>query len=262
MQLILVPYYASHKFKRWEKDVYKVGKIEYKDQLFDVGYTMGHIAAVFTIILLLSTAVPLLLPFGAIFFLTRFTVDKYNLIYVYPKNYQSYEGKSRHKLPIFLLVAVTLYLFIMGCIFISSTLHWSSYTIVFTFAVLGAMFILWFLKRPDRRLERKKRSRETILRDSLSVGKRLEGSTSRTRSNSSMFSRSSDSIEIPKDVAEKLQSIYHPCEKMFPTQRTAPRRRSKKTTPFYPLGDGATPENRKSGSFNETMGSRRNPLTP
>lgn len=45
---------------------------------------MSHTAAVFTMIMMLNLAVPIILPFGTCFFLSKYIIDKYNLLYVYP----------------------------------------------------------------------------------------------------------------------------------------------------------------------------------
>lgn len=83
---------------------------------FDLGYQQSFSIAMFTLVFLFSTIQPILLPFGCLFFLVKYFVDKYNIVYVYRSNYES-DGIIRKQIVIFMLISVFIFSFIMIFIF-------------------------------------------------------------------------------------------------------------------------------------------------
>jgi len=61
----------------------------FKDYYFDLGYHLSFVVVVFTIVFLFSVTAPLISIFGFMFFTFKYFVDKYNFIWVYPKEMDS-----------------------------------------------------------------------------------------------------------------------------------------------------------------------------
>lgn len=59
------------------------------DYFFDLGYHLSFVVVVFTIVFLFSVTAPLISFFGFLFFGFKYFVDKYNFIWVYPKEMDS-----------------------------------------------------------------------------------------------------------------------------------------------------------------------------
>src|SRR4051812_35142643 len=58
------------------------------DYAFDLGYHHSYSLVIFTIGLIFCPIVPLISIFGFIFFLIKYYVDKYNLTFVYNKEFE------------------------------------------------------------------------------------------------------------------------------------------------------------------------------
>ena len=43
----------------------------------------------FTLVFIFSTILPLVLPIGCLFFVVKYFIDKYNIVYLYRSNYES-----------------------------------------------------------------------------------------------------------------------------------------------------------------------------
>jgi len=60
----------------------------YKDLwFFDKGYHSAYTQVIFCIILIFSHTVPLMTLLGFTYFLVKYYIDKYNIIYVFPNEY-------------------------------------------------------------------------------------------------------------------------------------------------------------------------------
>ena len=79
--------------ERREKD--SAIKTEYKDEFeYDISYNQSYTLVIFLNCLIFSCFVPLIALIGAIYFYLKYLIDKYNLMFVYNKNYES-GGKIR-----------------------------------------------------------------------------------------------------------------------------------------------------------------------
>jgi hypothetical protein len=58
------------------------------DFAFDLGYHQSYCIVIFTIGIIFSPVVPLIPIFGAFFFSAKYYVDKYNLTFVYNKEFE------------------------------------------------------------------------------------------------------------------------------------------------------------------------------
>lgn len=65
------------------------GRNKFKHYLYDLGLRNVIAVSMFTLGLCCSVIVPLALPFCAILFYLAYLIDKYNLIFVYPIDFES-----------------------------------------------------------------------------------------------------------------------------------------------------------------------------
>lgn len=56
---------------------------------FDIAYQQAFSISIFTMVFLFSITNPIILPFGCLFFALKFTIDKYNIVWVYPLEFHS-----------------------------------------------------------------------------------------------------------------------------------------------------------------------------
>lgn len=97
IQLFASPYFATKKFKKWVNNEYKEENWQFQEWFFNIGYSVPYNSAIFTMVLVFSTIAPLVLPLGAVFFYLKYLLDKYNLIYVCPEQFESAGRISRSK---------------------------------------------------------------------------------------------------------------------------------------------------------------------
>ena len=65
-------------------------------------------------IFLFSVSVPIILPFGALFFLIKYLIDKYNIVWVYPLEFESH-GYLRQTVCVFMIISIWIFqLFFIG----------------------------------------------------------------------------------------------------------------------------------------------------
>lgn len=118
IQLLASPYFATKKFKKWVNNEYSDENWQFQEWFFNIGYSVPYNAAIFTMVLAFSTVAPLVLPFGSVFFFIKYMLDKYNLIYVCPEQFESAGKISRNKPISYSIIAVCLYQFSMMVVFI------------------------------------------------------------------------------------------------------------------------------------------------
>ena len=58
---------------------------------------------------------PIIVPFGCLFFTFKFFIDKYNMVYIWRSNYQS-DGKIRKEIVRFMLIGINLFSITMGAL--------------------------------------------------------------------------------------------------------------------------------------------------
>ena len=62
------------------------------DWYFDIGANIAFTQIIYTIILIYSQVAPLITIFGTLYFTFKYLIDKYNLLYVYEREY---DGRGR-----------------------------------------------------------------------------------------------------------------------------------------------------------------------
>ena len=71
-----------------EEDEMKKGLSDKKDKwFFDMGFNIAYTLVIYCLILIYSQIAPLITIFGFLYFTNKYWIDKYNLMYVYPKEY-------------------------------------------------------------------------------------------------------------------------------------------------------------------------------
>ena len=84
---------------------------------FDYGYNYSFSITVFILILCFSTTIPLITPFGALFFYIKYYIDKYNLLFLYPAEFESH-GNVTEMIIKFELIGIFFFQFIISNTFI------------------------------------------------------------------------------------------------------------------------------------------------
>ena len=84
---------------------------------FDYGYNYSFSITVFMLILCFSTHIPLITPFGALFFYIKYYIDKYNLLFLYPAEFESH-GNVTEMIITFELIGIFFFQFIISNTFI------------------------------------------------------------------------------------------------------------------------------------------------
>ena len=60
-----------------------------KDQwYFDLGYHIAFTQIIYCTVLIFSSVAPLITPFGCCFFTIKYFIDKYNILHLYPPEFQ------------------------------------------------------------------------------------------------------------------------------------------------------------------------------
>lgn len=78
------------------------------DYAFDLGYHHSYSIVVFTMGLIFSTVEPIISVFGFTFFIAKFYIDKYNLSFVYNKEFEG-GGVIKSRVIPFVLFGVFLF---------------------------------------------------------------------------------------------------------------------------------------------------------
>jgi hypothetical protein len=114
-------------------------KTQYLDDYqFDLGYHQSYVLVVFLNCLLFSVIVPIIPFFAFLFFYIKYFVDKYNLIFVYFKVYES-GGKIRRNVTSYMVFNLVLYLIIMVSFFslkFSTMYLWGGSIMIVTWCII------------------------------------------------------------------------------------------------------------------------------
>ncbi|CBZ53423.1 hypothetical protein NCLIV_032100 [Neospora caninum Liverpool] len=106
-------------------DTYFYGSAERRKYPFDIGYAYAQALSVFTLVLMFSVVVPLILPLGILYFCFRFKVDKYNYMF---HVYADLDFNSNGHLAVtaikYMLFAVAFLQFAMAGFFVSQDDTW------------------------------------------------------------------------------------------------------------------------------------------
>ena len=109
------------------------------DYFFDLGYNQSYCLVIFLNCLLFSSVVPVIPFFACLYFHTKYMVDKYNLVFVYFRKFES-GGKIKKSVKNFMLFNLYFYMFVLVSFFTlkfpSSFFWWLG----FIFIVLWTVF--------------------------------------------------------------------------------------------------------------------------
>ena len=84
------------------------GKTKFEHWMLDINFSQAISLAIFFICMVLSVGMPIILPFGAIFFTIKYFIEKYNLIYVYPAEFDT-KVVNRKTLIVSIIVALLMF---------------------------------------------------------------------------------------------------------------------------------------------------------
>lgn len=182
---------------------------------FDYGFNYSFSITVFVLTLCFSTTIPLIAPFGCLFFYIKYFVDKYNLLFVYPVEFESH-GNIGFIVIKFLLLGVFFYQFIISNLFLKLFAE-RSYAIWATLLYLLFSIVMYYVS--ERVLITK--SKTSFTPDSV-----LDEIFNKTRQ-SRLFSQSAnnfrDSVNVRLISNSKIaqtkffnlmkESYIHPAEK-------------------------------------------------
>lgn len=112
---------------------------------FDVAYNQALTISIFAMIFVFSTSVPIILPFGAMYFFLKYTIDKYNIVWVYPLEFESH-GYLRQTVWIFMVISIGInQLFLIGFLL---SLHKESFkAAAFLIALIMAIWSWYILSK-------------------------------------------------------------------------------------------------------------------
>lgn len=122
--------------------------MEFKQWFFDLGYSVAYSVAMFAMVLIFSTSVPLILPFGTLFFGIKYLVDKYNLVYVYPMEFDYHGSIARKSIITYLVFAIFLYQLVMSSFFlVAGSLHQAMWLTMLCLSIVSFMFFLYLFNK-------------------------------------------------------------------------------------------------------------------
>ena len=203
--MLAAPYFATKKFKNWVNYEFKEENWEFKNWFFNIEYSVPYNASVFTLILMFSTVVPLILPLGSIFFYVKYMLDKYNIIYVCPDQFESAGKISRNKTINYSIFAIILYQISMVVVLVI-TQDIIMYTVLILISVIGTICIVYIVNGKNIRLNQVEDNKQRKISLILNPN---------THNSEYSFLRNSFD-EVPEDVSDMLKNAYiHPCERTF-----------------------------------------------
>ena len=207
IQLLASPYFATKKFKKWVNHEYSEENWEFQEWFFNIGYSVPYNSSIFTLVLLFSTIVPLVLPLGSIFFYIKYLFDKYNLIYVWPEQFESAGKISRNKPITYSIIAIVLYQIAMVVVFIV-TKDVLKYVTLIILSLIGFGGIIYVIKKDNSKLsiiDGKKQRKVSIILNH--------------KNNEKQYSYQTNVVldeENKDEIVELLRNAYiHPWEKNF-----------------------------------------------
>ena len=89
-----------------------------------MGYHSAYGLTTFAIMLLFSTLVPYLAIFAGIFFAFKYSVDKYNLSFVYKTEFRGTGVIFKRIVPLFFFTLILFQLINIGCFYLKSPSSW------------------------------------------------------------------------------------------------------------------------------------------
>jgi hypothetical protein len=143
IQLLALPQFMVKKFRVFlastEYEKFYASLIK---KYFDYGFNYSFSITVFVLTLCFSTTIPLIAPFGCLFFYIKYFVDKYNLLFVYPVEFESH-GNIGFIVLKFILLGIFFYQFIISNLFLKLFSD-RDYAIYASFIYFGIAIIIYY----------------------------------------------------------------------------------------------------------------------
>jgi len=181
---------------------------------FDYGFNYSFSITVFVLTLCFSTTVPLIVPFGCLFFYLKYFVDKYNLLFVYPVEFESH-GNIGFIVLKFTLLGIFFYQFIISNLFLK-LFEERQYAIWATLLYILFSIVMYFV---SKRILIKEQTKISFTPDSIFeeiINKTTKNFIS--SSNNLKNSLKKGLLTSSRNSSEKLfallkESYIHPAEK-------------------------------------------------
>jgi hypothetical protein len=84
------------------------GKTKFKHWFYDLGYKYAIVICLYSFSLFFSVLIPLILPFATLIFAIFYYIDKYNLLYIYPLEFES-KPIYRKALVVYTILAIIVF---------------------------------------------------------------------------------------------------------------------------------------------------------
>jgi hypothetical protein len=129
---------------------------------FDYGFNYSFSITVFVLTLCFSTTIPLIAPFGCLFFYIKYFVDKYNLLFVYPVEFESH-GNIGFIVLKFILLGIFFYQFIISNLFLKLFSD-KDYAVYASLIYMGIAIVMYYI---SKRIFIKEQSKMKLAPDSV-----------------------------------------------------------------------------------------------
>ena len=188
---------------------------------FDYGYNYSFSITVFMLIICFSTTIPLITPFGALFFYIKYYIDKYNLLFLYPAEFESH-GNVTEMIIKFELIGIFFFQFIISNTFIK-IFRDKDYAIYATLLyIILSVFIFYGMKQLfianesdleeqnliEKFMSKIKLNKILFNNNSLHIDK--QAFLARESSSASYFGEDKDSEQLYNSM---INAYVHPAEK-------------------------------------------------
>ena len=224
IQLLALPQFFVKKFRVFlaSSDYEKFYNSMIK-KYFDYGYNYSFSITVFMLILCFSTHIPLITPFGALFFYIKYYIDKYNLLFLFPAEFESH-GNVTEMIIKFELIGIFFFQFIISNTFIK-IFRDKDYAIYATLLYITvSVFIFYGMKQLfianendleeqnfiEKIISKIKLNKVLFKNDELNIDK--QASLVRENSYVSYFGDEADS-NMEKIYNSMINAYVHPAEK-------------------------------------------------
>ena len=143
IQLLALPQFFVRKFRVFlAKTDYEKFYASLIKKYFDYGYHYSFSITVFILTLCFSSTIPLIAPFGSLFFIMKYFIDKYNLLFVYPAEFESH-GNIFGLVVKFNLLGIFFFQFIISNLFIK-IFHEKDYAIYATLLYIVVSIFIYY----------------------------------------------------------------------------------------------------------------------
>jgi hypothetical protein len=143
IQLLALPQFFVRKVRVFlAKTDYEKFYASLIKKYFDYGYHYSFSITVFILTLCFSSTIPLIAPFGSLFFIMKYYIDKYNLLFVYPAEFESH-GNIFGLVVKFNLLGIFFFQFIISNLFIK-IFHEKDYAIYATLLYIVVSIFIYY----------------------------------------------------------------------------------------------------------------------